>query len=424
LISRFGCAESQTIEVYTFKDDAIAGPKEAALKLMAYCHENDWAGYDPYDALNSKVFQALPFVDFRLARLALIQTLKRCPVNLRFVLRVPHTQNPKALALFLTSLLKLSRTGLLPDNNLARGMCDKLIELRSPEIKYWCWGYSFPWQTRTILVPCGAPNLVCTTFVAGALLDAYEQLGDARLLEMALSSGDYLLNELYYAEGDEIASFSYPLPSSKAKVHNANFLAASLLSRLYHHTGHDSLREVALKTARYSASRQRDDGSWYYGELTTQRWIDNFHTGYNLCALRAVGRYLPTPEFESHVRSGFAFYREHFFCDDGAVRYFHDRTYPIDIHCVAQSLLTLLEFQDLDPTNINLIRSVYAWVMKNMWDDAEFFYYRVLRTLTNRISYMRWSQAWMLLALSTLLEQEARQGTATYRNQPQEIALA
>jgi hypothetical protein len=389
--------------VFTFKN-AIAGPKEAALKLMAYCQENDWAGYDPYDALNSKVFEALPFVDFRFARLALIQTLKRCPVNLRSVLRVPQTQNPKALALFLTSLLKLSRTGLLPDNNLARGMWDKLIELRSPDVKYWCWGYSFPWQTRTILVPRGAPNLVCTTFVAGALLDAYEQLGDARFLEMALSSGEYLLNELYYTEGDEIASFSYPLPSSKAKVHNANFLAASLLSRLYHHTRHDSLREVALKTARYSASRQRDDGSWYYGELTAQSWIDNFHTGYNLCALREVGRYLRISEFEVHVRRGFAFYRDHFFCNDGAVRYFHDRTYPIDIHCVAQGILTLLEFEDLDATNIDLVQLVYEWAMKHMWDKSGFFYYRVLRALTIRTSYLRWSQAWMLLALTSIVE--------------------
>jgi len=45
--------------------------------------------------------------------------------------------------------------------------------------------------------------------------------------------------------------------------------------------------------------------------------------------------------------------------------------------------------------------------MKHMWDERGFFYYRVLRLCTIRTSYMRWSQAWMLLALSTLLN-EAR----------------
>ena len=29
--------------------------------LLAYCRANDWAGYDPYDALNSELFKALPF---------------------------------------------------------------------------------------------------------------------------------------------------------------------------------------------------------------------------------------------------------------------------------------------------------------------------------------------------------------------------
>ena len=42
--------------------------------------------------------------------------------------------------------------------------------------------------------------------------------------------------------------------------------------------------------------------------------------------------------------------------------------------------------------------------MKHMLDKRGFFYYRVLRLRTIRTSYMRWSQAWMLLALATLLE--------------------
>jgi hypothetical protein len=37
--------------------------KKATLKLLAYCRANDWAGYDPYDALNSGIFKALPFLN-------------------------------------------------------------------------------------------------------------------------------------------------------------------------------------------------------------------------------------------------------------------------------------------------------------------------------------------------------------------------
>jgi len=382
----------------------IRSVREVTLGLLAYCRASDWAGYDPYDGLNSRLFKAMPLSSVRIFRLMLTQAMKTSPVNLRPLLGVGKTQNSKGLALFLTAILKLRKLGLLEDNNLSQALVAQIIALRSPDTEYWSWGYSFPWQTRTMLVPRGAPNLVCTIFVANALLDAFEALGDTRCLEMALSAGDYLVKKLYYTEGDTLASFCYPLPTSKAKVHNANFLAAAFLSRLYCRTGDKRFVGPALRAARYSAGKQRSDGSWSYGELPKQGWIDNFHTGYNLSALRAIDRYLGTSEFEPHIRPGFEFYRAHFFGQDGTVRYFHNRTYPIDIHCVAQSLLTLLEFQDLDSTNLSLARSVYTWTMKNMWDEGGFFYYRVLRTVTIRTPYMRWSQAWMLLALVTVLE--------------------
>jgi len=282
-------------------------------------------------------------------------------------------------------------------------MVERLIALRSPNDRYWCWGYSFPWQTRTIVVPRGTPNLVCTSFVANALLDAYEQRQDPRCLSMAVSAAEYILNELYWTDGNAVVSFAYPLPSTRSQIHNANLLAAALLCRVYRHTGEEKFLGPALKAARCSAGKQMADGSWNYGEAASQQWIDNFHTGYNLCALQSINRYSETSEFESNIQRGLKFYRTHFFREDGAPRYYHNRTYPIDIHCVAQSIITLLAFRDSDPQNELLARSVLKWAMEHMWSDRGFFYYRVLRSCTIRTSYMRWSQAWMLVALSTLL---------------------
>ena len=308
------------------------------------------------------------------------------------------------MALSLAALLRLSRLGLLDQKNDIAVITDELVALRSPNTPYWCWGYSFPWQTRTILVPKGAPNLVCTVFVANALLDAYETNHDSRCLTMAASAAEYILNELYWTEDDSSAGFSYPLPSMRGGVHNANFLGAALLCRIYKHSGETKFLEAALKVARYSAALQHADGSWDYGEASTQRWVDNFHTGYNLCALRSICEYAGTSEFEAHIRRGFEFYRNHFFREDGAPKYFHDRTYPIDIHSVAQSIITLLAFRDLDENNVSLALSVYRWAMNHMWDERGYFYYQILPFYKIRISYMRWSQAWMLLLYLTLLE--------------------
>jgi len=376
--------------------------KVAIGKLLAYCKANDWAGYDPYDALNSKILKMLPVLDSRVPRIVLTQALKRSPINIRPLLLIGKTQNPKAIGLILSALLNLKKLGLAGEEDLVGVMVERLVALRSKGFPYWCWGYSFPWQTRTIIVPAGAPNLVCTCFVANALLDAYEQSEDPRCLSMAMSTADYIVNELFWTDGER-AGFSYPQRSLRIQVHNANFLGAALLCRVYKHTREGRHLDAALKVARYSSTRQRADGSWDYGEEPSQQWIDNFHTGYNLCALHSISRDADASEFDTHIRRGFEFYRRHFFRSDGAVKYFHDRTYPIDIHCVAQSIITLMTLKDLDPDSVPMARAVFRWAMKHMWDNEGFFYYRVLRVCTVRTSYMRWSQAWMLLAMSTLL---------------------
>ena len=381
----------------------------ATQKLLVYCRANDWAGYDPYDALNSRLFAAVPMLDRRIPRLVLTQALKRLPVNVRPLLAIPKTQNPKALALFLSAFTKLRGIGVKDQPELIAFMIERLSAMRSAGVAYSCWGYSFPWQTRTIVVPSGAPNLVCTTFVANALFDTYDHSRDSQCLNMALSAAEYILNELYWTEGSA-ASFSYPLPSVRSEVHNANFLAAALLGRAYSHTSDKKFLIPALRVARCSATKQQADGSWYYGEAASQHWIDNFHTGYNLCALRDLSSHAATTEFADVIRRGFEFYRRHFFVADGSVRYFHDRTYPIDIHSVAQSIIILLTFKDVDPGNLPLAHSVLHWAMTHMWDDRGFFYYRVLRSHTNRIPYMRWSQAWMLLAVVLLQQASSSEG--------------
>lgn len=380
-----------------------ADTRRIALKLLGYCRDHDWSGHDPYDALNSRIFTAMPFLNARLPRLVATQALKRSPVDLRRLMLIPPTQNPKALALFVGAALRLRSVDGADADALIDGLIDRLIALRSPGASAWCWGYSFPWQTRTRVVPRGTPNLVCTVFVAGALLDAYEQRGEQRCLDMAVSAAGYLLRDLYRTGAGGVAGFSYPLPSMPPHIHNANFLGAALFCRVSRLTGDARFRDAGLAAARWSAGRQQADGSWMYGDGATQGWIDNFHTGYNLCALDAIGRDLGTDEFRSAVARGFEFYRAHFFRADGAARYFHDRTFPIDIHCVAQSIVTLVTLRELHPGNTALAAAVLRWAVDHMWDERGFFYYRVLRLATIRTSYMRWSQAWMLFAISTLL---------------------
>jgi hypothetical protein len=376
--------------------------RETTLKLLAYCRAHDWAGFDPYDALNSRVFRAFPFLNFKLVRLVLTQAVKRCPINLRPLLLVPRAPNPKGIALFLSSVTRLQKIGLIEKDNLSSLMADKLLNLRSVHQRRACWGYNFDWQTRTYLVPKGSPNIICSTFAANALLDAFEYLYDPAYLDTAISTADFMLETLFWREGTSTACFSYT-PLERTEIHNANLLGAAFLCRVGRISGEKKYIESALDAARYSVAKQHADGAWDYGEAPAQRWIDNFHTGFNLIALHRIGNFGGTAEFEQSVHRGLAFYRDHFFRDDGAPKYFHNETYPIDIHSVAQSIITLSELRNYSEMNINLAQSVLDWAMANMWDSQGFFYFQQHPHFTVRTSFMRWSQAWMLLALSELL---------------------
>lgn len=378
--------------------------RSTTLELLDYCRRNNWAGYEPYDALNSKIFQALPGFNTRLSRLAVTQFLKRSPINTRHLLRIPKTQNPKALGLFLSSLVQLSRAGITLYEGLQEQIINDLIGLRSPGSARWCWGYNFPWQTRTVLVPRWRPNLVCTTFAANGLIDVFAQQQRQEHLDMAVSAAEYMLEDLYWSSGNSVCGFGYPLPEVHNQVHNANLLGAALFCRVHAITGEKKFLEPALALTRYTASQQHPDGGWNYGENQNQKWIDNFHTGFNLSALRSISQSLTTMEFDDAIERGFRFYKKHFFREDGAVGYFHDRFYPIDSHCIAQSIITLLDLSYLDSSNIKLAHSIFEWAKKRMWEKKDgYFYYRMLRSCTIRTSYMRWTQAWMLLSLSMLL---------------------
>jgi hypothetical protein len=63
-------------------------------KLMLAARASDWKGSDPYDGLESPLYQMIPGRS-KLLGIALIQLIRRCPVNLRPFLRVPDQINSK-----------------------------------------------------------------------------------------------------------------------------------------------------------------------------------------------------------------------------------------------------------------------------------------------------------------------------------------
>jgi len=379
---------------------SIVRPETAALdRLRRWAEARDFAGYDPYDALNSPVIRTLTGGS-KWARVAATQLMKRCPLNLRPLLFTRPGHNPKALGLFLEGYVRLHRGGDDDAHTHVDSLLGLLERLRSTYRHGHGWGYNFDWQSRVFFVPRGTPSGVCSSFIGHALLDAWETLHEQRALDLAVPIAQFLLRDLHRTPEGDTFCFSYT-PIDTYAVHNANLLCASLLIRLHDVTGDDAFRDAALTALAYSMKHQQSDGSWRYSERPGSHWIDSFHTGFNLESIRRFLELGEAREYQGAYRAGCEFYARNLFLADGTPKYFHDGLYPIDIHSAAEAIA----FFSGEPRYRGLARRVLEWTLANMYDGKGGFYFQKRKRATIRVPYMRWAQAWMFRALTAYNEQ-------------------
>lgn len=372
-------------------------------KLEIYCEKENFKGYDPFDGLNSKIFDLFPFLkNSHLFKLIWIQFFKRSPINLRRLFGIKKEYNSKTLALFLSAYCNLY--AICPSKrNLSKinFFVDKIIGNSSLGYSGSCWGYNFNWEARAFTQPINTPTIVASSFVSNALLDAYLITNDIKLLEVARSTCQFILKDLnrtYDSRGN--FSFSYS-PVDKSVVFNASLLGAKLLSRVFTFTNEILLIQEAKRVVDFCCERQNLDGSWTYGILPYHQWIDNFHTGYNLECIADYMKFSNDFSYSIHLEKGFSFYIDSFFLKNGIAKYYHNSIYPIDIHSAAQLLVTL-DHLNLFEAYVPLVNNVLNWTIDHMQSKRGYFYYQINKYFSSKISYMRWSQAWMFYSFSIL----------------------
>ncbi|MBK3518016.1 hypothetical protein [Carboxylicivirga marina] len=371
-------------------------------RLKSFVEKEDYKGWDPFDGLNSQIFNKLPVKNSRFIRLAWLQAFKISPINMRPLLHVPKQHNNKGLGLFLTGYCNMYKGG--NDDYIIKNLISILKNAVSEGYSGACWGYNFDWQARAFFQPKGTPTVVATSFIANALLDAYDRIGNDELVELARSSCDFILNDLNKTfDSDNNYCFSYS-PLDKTSVFNASLLGSRLLARTYHYTNEVQLLESALKSVKYTINHQQADGRWAYGTLPFHQWVDNFHTGYNLESIYEYQKYSGDLSFKDNIERGLDYYLNTFFTEEGIPKYYNNSIFPIDVHAPAQLIVTLYRMNQLRNYK-PLVDRVLEWTINNMWDKRGFFYYQKRSNWTSKIPYMRWAQAWMFYGLSYYIKE-------------------
>lgn len=369
--------------------------KKSFDKLFEYVKNEDYKGYDLFDGLNSKLFKNSFFYKSRLFRLCLIQFCKRSPINFRKLLLIEKSFNPKGGALFLLGLLNMyKKTGEEVYKTEAEKIFDRLKNCSIKREKGIGFGYNFDWQARAFFVPQGTPNVVTSVYVGQAFLEYFSVFKEQKAFDLSKEIAEFIVNEMILKESDDKLCFAY-IPQKDAEVHNANLLAAKYLSNF------DGYEKLIEKSVSFSTKDINEDGSWAYGTKPFHRWVDNFHTAFNIESLAKI---CPDNNIYKKVVDYFI---ENLFDETGMPKYYNNKLYPIDIHVIAEDLVVLKSLlKNYDSPKIELITEKLNLLLQEFQNKKGYFYYQKNKNYLCKIPYIRWNQAWMFYALSVALLSE------------------
>ena len=384
---------------------------ESLKKLQTYIEQQGYKGYDPYDGLTSPLFRFPVFKTNKYLRLYSQQIVKRFPVNVRPVLLIPKGYNPVTLGLCIqgySNLLQSSHPESAEGSSFKihhselktkiEFLIDELVKFQSKGYSGVCWGYDFDWQSGSVAIPAFGPTVVATGIITNALFEYYKLSNNARAENLVLSSAEFVLNDLNRTNHGEDFCFSYS-PFDNESVYNANMKAVRLLSQAYSLSNNPELLSAAKRALNFVLKSQNEDGSWFYSNRISDRRIDNYHTGYVLDCIKEYIVLSGDSEPGDQLKKGYGFYIKNFITPEGIPKFYNNNPYPVDSTSAAQSIITLCNFADT-----GIAFKVAEYMIENMQSENGYFYFRKYKHYTNKTSFMRWSNAWMFMALSSLIK--------------------
>lgn len=373
-------------------------------QLLARIQQLEHKGVDPYDILRS------PFPFEKLGKWPSVlatQFQKRSPLNLRPLLGIHPTLDPKAIGLALDAYCRMINVeGRSELKSVADELFQTLLKLRSEGPRGDAWGYPFPWYNPQRSLPPFSPNIVVTGTVARALYKYQAMSGSREAWESLERISTFMVDELPRSEDATGICFSYTTVQ-KDRCYNASLIGAEHLARMYRSKGEEREEELVRRAVDFVLARQYPTGRWNYSEdprTGKERVQIDHHQGFVIDSLRRIHHHA-FPEDEhllNAIKKGLHFYRKEQFFDEGRSMWRLPKKWPVDIHSQAQGIITFDLNRDLDPSYGPFAERIAEWTIAHMQGKDGAFYYRITPLFKNRIRYMRWGQAWMLLALSKL----------------------
>ncbi len=361
--------------------------------------EHEYKGIDPYQ-LDEKAFGLInKFPVLRNIRKALKPFHSLIPQKVFSNLQPIY--HPKALGLIIGGNTFLKEIETFPTFKSENQYLIKLLENVKSDTQHYSWGHPFEWGQNPRYVK-NTPLICVTTPIALWLLDNYEYGKSTEALELCKDIAQNLTKENGFEVFDNNCTAVYYSNLDKQYTYNGSALLAAFLFRFNKFEKNKDLIELAERLLNFVLREQNPDGSWFYsheaktkGDKST---IDNRHTGYILESLNIIYNSSQNERVKQAITKGKIFYLENLF-ENGLPKWSISQTYPIDIHDVAQAIITLSELGESQKAE-----KVIKFALTNMFNGKDEFYYKIFKNnQKNKTVFIRWGQAWMYQALSKYL---------------------
>jgi hypothetical protein len=271
------------------------------------------------------------------------------------------------------------------------------------------WGYPFDWQHINGLMPKHTPHITATPYCYEVFTKLFEITGDKRYSGIAASIADFVFTELRDTPTGPGAAASSYTPHDNSRVVNASAYRAFVLFDAARRWAKPAFHAKALKNLRFILQCQRDDGAWLYAvDDPSQNFIDHFHTCFVLKNLYKINVHEGDREIDCVLLKGYRWYRKNLF----------DKTDCPKPYALAPRLgLVRFEMYDwAEAIGLGALLANYAddalslaqKLARKLIEDfqlrAGYFPTRVYRGgVRHTFPYLRWPQAQVLLAFTTLV---------------------
>lgn len=384
------------------------------LQLLEYIEKEKFSGYDPYDFYLSPISKYIP------KSILFLHVAKVFPINMRPLLGIKKGMVTKVHALMIDSYLNLyeitkekkylQKAEICYQNMLAAAVLNTKEELG--------WGRNYPFKTGGEIHDNKKPLVYLNARLGQAMLHLYDINRDKQILNDLERVVRNIIRMGRVLEHDGWKFIGYSSDKNTRLTFNVSIVAVETIMKFMNRIGLDTfmvddyeMRTLCVDIIRTIIHYQEPDGEWIYGYSATGKLFNqkDFHQGFIIDSLYECLPLIKDGQLrfeaqEAYIK-GYEYLKNTLIDDKGAFFWRYPKKFPIDIHNQAQGVLSMSI--NKEDRNSQKLSAVIEYTIDNFWNkNKHCFKYQKWPLFTNKISYIRWCNGWMLYALTMYLKQD------------------